>query len=392
MSITVLEKLFKGILVLVWKISVFEEWSRKVDTVERLEEIIGEDEAVKRALSDWHARRKPRPCGLTVHPGIGCDYGCTYCYIPDMGFPFKSRPYGLRGLQLAYAIAFNPYVALGLNGTFLAYGSVTEPFLENVRNRTYEYLEATSSYLGNPTQISTKAYISYGDALKLKAITNGRLSILVTIVTLKHYSKLESNTPNPELRLKTLYNLKKAGFNPVLFLRPIIPGVNDSEVNDIIENAVSYGVRRILVGSLRVTFRIIAKFKALGIPTWEIEKRITRKPMSFKEQVPVKTADIKKKVTKICDRLGVTIYYQACQVCASDFNIPCCLPCSAKYGCCRKPIEYDTDEVKMFLETIGGAKVGKVEDKGYVVEVKGSVPKKITEFLRWVIKKKIVVK
>ncbi|MEM4497864.1 MAG: radical SAM protein, partial [Nitrososphaerota archaeon] len=38
------------------------------------------------ARRDPHARRLPRPCGLTVHTGLGCKFGCLYCYIYDMGF------------------------------------------------------------------------------------------------------------------------------------------------------------------------------------------------------------------------------------------------------------------------------------------------------------------
>ena len=377
---------------MVWKVSVFEEWRRKISTIKKLESEICDKKLVEEAKSDWHSRRRPRPCGLTIHTGVGCDYACSYCYIPDIGFPFKSKPYHLTGLQIAYSIASNPYVALGLNGTFLAYGSVTEPFLKNTANRTYEYLKATTRHLGNPTQISTKAYLTYDNALRLRRLVNGKLSVLVTIITLKHYDKLEGKAPNPELRFQTLYNLKKAGFNPVLFLRPIIPGVNDYEIKDILEKAISYDIDRVLIGSLRVTLRIMSKLKALNIPLREIEKRILRKPKSFNEQVPVKTADIKKKIAKLCEKLGIKIYYQACQVCAEDFNIPCCLPCSIKYGCCKEDINYDVSEVRDFLETIGKGKIRKVVDRKYVLNIEGNVRKEFTLFLRWVLKKKVVVK
>lgn len=377
---------------MVWKVSVFKEWRRKISTIKRLESEICNRKLVEEAKSDWHSRRRPRPCGLTVHTGIGCDYACSYCYIPDMGFPFKSKPYHLTGLQIAYSIALNPYVALGLNGTFLAYGSITEPFLKSTVYKTYEYLEAAARHLGNPMQISTKAYLTYNDVLKLKRLVNGKLSVLVTIITLKHYSKLEEKAPNPELRFQTLYNFKRAGFNPVLFLRPIIPGINDYEVKDILEKAISYGINRVLIGSLRVTFRIMSKLKALNMPLREVEKRILRKPKTFSEQVPVRTADIKEKIAKLCEKLDVKVYYQACQVCAEDFNIPCCLPCSTKYGCCREYINYDVDEVRVFLETVGKGKIRKIVDGKYVLNIKGNIKREFTSFLRWVLKKKIVVK
>ncbi len=106
------------------KIAVREELASKLDRKER-----------KEALDDRHAHREPRPCGLTVHPGRGCTYACIYCYVEDMGMPRRPEPSRLSGLQLAYAIASNPYTLLGKGGTFLAFGSVTEPFLPAIKGR-----------------------------------------------------------------------------------------------------------------------------------------------------------------------------------------------------------------------------------------------------------------
>ncbi len=36
-------------------------------------------EGLERAKRDSHSKRSPIPCGLTVHTGIGCGYGCVYC-------------------------------------------------------------------------------------------------------------------------------------------------------------------------------------------------------------------------------------------------------------------------------------------------------------------------
>jgi len=63
-------------------------WDRKVVVARRLEALIGA-EAAGRARRDHHARRPPRPCGMTIHTGIGCSMGCIYCYVPDMGFMGK---------------------------------------------------------------------------------------------------------------------------------------------------------------------------------------------------------------------------------------------------------------------------------------------------------------
>ena len=143
---------------------LIEEFERKLEVKSRLREMLGTDAGI--AERDGHAHRIPRPCGLTIHTGLGCRFGCVYCYIYDMGFTYKPRPYRLTGLQLAYAVASNPSIALGLNGTPMAFGSITEPFMDETTHRTVEYMEAISNYLENPIQFSTKAHL--GEDLILK--------------------------------------------------------------------------------------------------------------------------------------------------------------------------------------------------------------------------------
>ncbi len=372
------------------KISVFKESERKKSIATKLQETLSSSE-VEEAKNDWHAKRIPRPCGLTVHTGIGCDYACTYCYIPDMGFPFKAKPYPLSGKQLTYAISINPAISLGNYGTFLAFGSVTEPFLNISKNKTFEYLKNAVEYLKNPTQISTKSYLSKEDAFKLKEVVKGKLSILVTIITLKHHKLLEPKAPSPRERFETLENLRKAGFNPVLFFRPIIPGINDLEFESIISEALSYGVNRVLIGSLRISRRTLMKLGSMGLNVSEIEKRIPRKPRG-KEQITVKTYDIKLRLQKVAEKYGVKLYYQACQVCSEDFNVPCWMPCTLKYKCTRGiNVIYDVNEIREFLKT-QGFHVRKIVDKEFSMEIHGNIDKYTESFLRWVFKKKVIVK
>ena len=371
-------------------VSVFKEYEKKLMAIEYLENMLSENELVK-AREDAHAKRIPRPCGLTIHTGIGCDYACSYCYIPDMGFPFKAEPYPLSGKQLAYAVAVNPSVSIGTYGTFLAFGSVTEPFLENTFEKTVQYIGNIVKYLKNPIQISTKSYISLDDALKLRKVSNGKLSFLITIITLRRYKLLEPKAPSPELRFETLYNLRKAGFRPVLFLRPIMPGINDNEIEDIFAKAETYEVERVLIGSFRVTNRILMKLSALHLDTSEIISRLRRKPVGNR-QVPIVIADIKKKVVKLAGKYNIKVYFQACQVCSEDYNVPCWLPCTVKYGCSHGvEVVFDVDEVREFLTTLG-FKVHKIASSTYTMVVHGNVSKHIASFLRWVIKKKVIVK
>jgi len=133
-------------------------YSYKERIRKQVEGLLSERE-IEVARRDPHAKRPPRPCGITIHPGIGCPYACRYCYVYDMGFTQEVKPSQPNGLQLVYALLANKYFIPGARGSYLAIGSVTEPFHPLLKNKTLEYIEAIYRFLGNPTQFSTKQYI-----------------------------------------------------------------------------------------------------------------------------------------------------------------------------------------------------------------------------------------
>lgn len=219
--------------------------------------------SIERAESDHHSKRRPRPCGFTIHTGIGCKYSCTYCYIYDMGFPHKVTPYPLTGEELVLALLLNPYFIPGRDGSLVAFGSVTEPFLPETFPKTIEYLEHVGA-LGNPIQLSTKSSLSSKEAAEVGRVVRGH-NILMTVITLKKYRELEPLAPPPSERFRTCTLLTKYGAAITLFVRPIIPGVTDVEVRNILEEALSHGIRTVVFGGLRITKRILINLEKLGI-------------------------------------------------------------------------------------------------------------------------------
>jgi|GEM_PF-6610422 len=67
-----------------------EAWRAKQRAIKTLEEKLGEGER-REAEQDHHAKRLPRPCGITVHTGVGCSLACAYCYIYDNLWSFARR-------------------------------------------------------------------------------------------------------------------------------------------------------------------------------------------------------------------------------------------------------------------------------------------------------------
>ncbi len=327
------------------------------------------DERERReAESDGHARREPRPCGMTIHTGIGCKFGCVYCYVPDMGFPMKPRPYPLNGLQLVYALLSNPYFVPGPYGTLLAFGSVTEPFMEETVERALEYLEATARYLGNPTQLSTKAYVDESLAKTLRGKADPRMDFLVTIITIKHWRRLEPGAPPPDKRFETIRNLRSVGFHVTLFMRPIIPGVTDSEVPEILKRAKEAGAQGVVPGSLRVTPGIIERLRLAGVDVSPILARLPRKPRSRRDQVTIKESDLKRMVEREAQRLGLRVYPSSCSANIDAHGLACY---ACRWGPCGKPGELPEVEEDAILElgSLIGVEVKKVEISESIVRV-----------------------
>ncbi len=300
-----------------------------------------------RARADHHARRKPRPCGMTIHTGIGCSYGCVYCYIWDMGFPGSPKPYPLSPLGMAYALTVNPYVVPG--HTLAAYGSVTEPFLPETRERAIEYIAAVHKWLRLPSQVSTKAVIDGELALTLKSREPG-ISVLVSAVALGELARrLEPNAPSTEDRLRAAGAASRVGLHVTLFLRPIIPGIPMEEYEALLRYAREQGLERIVLGTLRVTRGIVSRLRAVGV---EIPPSRLPETLHARHQVPVRAGDIKEKLGLMAEDLGFTVYPSACAANIDSHSLRCW---KCPHGPCRgRPRDPGVEQVAAALRALTG--------------------------------------
>ena len=348
------------------KVSLEEILRRKERIRSKLESELNRRE-IKRAERDDHARREPRPCGLTIHPARGCSFGCVYCYVPDMGLGGGVRTNPLSSLELVYALALNPYVLPGKGGTFLAFGSVTEPFLPNVAGRTIEYLRAVREHLGNPTQFSTKAYIG-GELSRVIADADPSVSALVTLVGLEGTERLEPGAPSSELRLESIRNLSDAGIHVALFLRPMIPGLSDADAPELMRRAAESGARGVVLGTLRVTPRILDALASLGIRG--LPERLPMRSRRGRDQITVPMPELKAALRRIAEEAGLRVYPAACSANAEAHGFGCVM---CDMGPCPGPMpDYDLEEFEWALSNLLGVEAKLRRASGFIVaEVKG---------------------
>ncbi len=333
---------------------------------EELRELLGPRRA-RRAESDHHARRRPRHCGMTIHTGVGCSYGCVYCYIWDMGFPGRPRPYPLEPLEMAYALAVNPYVLP--RSTMAAYGSVTEPFLPETRERALGYIGEVYRWLRLPTQVSTKAVVDEGLARELAA-REPRLSVLVSVTAVGEWARrLEPRAPPAEERIAAAGEAARRGLSVALFLRPIIPGVTDVQARRILEMAWDAGIRDLVPGSLRVTPGILSRLEAAGVPRRALEARLPRRPRGPRDQVTLREEDIKARIVAEAREMGFRVHPSACSHNMWSHGTPCH---ACRLGPCGpgRPAPPSPEEVAEAVEALGGS-ARLVEVRYPVIVVRG---------------------
>lgn len=191
---------------------------------------------VIREFDPWKDPLCTCPKKLTFNPYTGCPHACLYCYITSFiprAFecrPKKNLPKRIerdllkvdRNLVISMSNSSDPY-----------------PPVEKKMRLTRSCLELFAKR-GTLIQVITKSDIVARDAdllSKMKSV----VSFTITTLDKSLSSKLEPLAPEPERRLKAMKELSKAGVPVILRLDPVVPFLNDSQVEEIIEAASSSG-------------------------------------------------------------------------------------------------------------------------------------------------------
>ncbi len=188
--------------------------------------------------------------GINVYRG--CEHGCSYCYARptheylgfSAGLDFESvilvkekAPELLR--QELAAPRWRPQV-LGMSG-------VTDPYqpIERQLKLTRRCLEVLTAYR-NPVGIITKNQLVTRDLDLLRSLAEvSAVAVFISVTSLDPKLRLvmEPRTSPPAARLKAIEQLANAGIPVGTLVAPIVPGLTDHEVPNIIAEAVNAGAQ-----------------------------------------------------------------------------------------------------------------------------------------------------
>jgi DNA repair photolyase len=276
----------------------------------------------EQAKGDFHAWRDKCVSILPILSGKDCPFACTYCYIQSMGSAFKDpEPLNLTGPQICYALLENKEFIPGPYGTTLAFGQVSEPFLPQLKQNTLDYFKAIAHFLNNPIQFSSKMYLDPNTVKEIKArIKPKYLNPLITITTIEHAAKLEPHAPTPKKRFESISNLTEAGYKVFLYFRPLIPGVVDYEIEELLIQAQKAGAVGVVTGGLRITLPILNAMKKAGINISEIAQR---SPKIDKKQSYIYTKDLEDKVIRSAKAKKLIALHSTKCAMAYTAKVPC---------------------------------------------------------------------
>lgn len=177
------------------------------------------------------------PFAWSINPYRGCEIGCTYCYARythgffdlDHWEDFERKIFVKREAGEALARRLR---RSSLAGQPIAIGTATDPYQPAERHHgiTRSLLEAFLAAEGLEISLTTKSPLVLRD-LDLLTDLDRRHSITVnlTVTTLdpRLARRLETHAPDPAARMRTVERLAEAGLAVQVFVKPLLPGIND---------------------------------------------------------------------------------------------------------------------------------------------------------------------
>jgi DNA repair photolyase len=192
------------------------------------------------------------PFSQSINPYRGCEHGCIYCYARPSHAYLDLSP----GRDFETEIFYKPnarellraeLAAPGYAVSPIAFGANTDPYqpVERRLQITRGLIELLLE-VKHPLTIVTKSGLILRDLDLLERLAELRLvTVIVSLTTLDHELKrrMEPRTAGPEQRLNVIRALTDRGVPAGVLTAPLIPALNDHELERMLAAAAQAGAR-----------------------------------------------------------------------------------------------------------------------------------------------------
>jgi DNA repair photolyase len=206
----------------------------------------------------------------SINPYRGCEHGCVYCFARPThaylglspGLDFESK---LFAKPNAPELLERELSAPGYVPKIIAIGTNTDPYQpiekrHQIMRRVLEVLERA----GHPVGIVTKSALVVRDLDILSRMAKrnlAKVAISVTTLDAKLARSMEPRASTPARRLEALRRLVEAGVPTSTLVAPIIPALNDAEIERILDAVAATGVRHAGYVLLRLPLEVRDLFR-----------------------------------------------------------------------------------------------------------------------------------
>ena len=197
----------------------------------------------------------------SVNPYRGCFHGCAYCYARPT---HQYLDFG-AGTDFERKIVAKIKAPELLRDAFLKPSWIGEPIVFSGVTDCYQPLEASyqltrrclevCAEFQNPVSIITKGALIRRDIDVLtKLHTTAHVNIYMSIAFAddKMSKLIEPYAPRPSVRFRAMQALHAAGIPVAVGVAPMIPGLNDSQIPEILERAAECGAHSAFMTLLRL--------------------------------------------------------------------------------------------------------------------------------------------
>jgi len=206
----------------------------------------------------------------SINPYRGCEHGCIYCFARPThayqglspGLDFESKLFVKPDAPelLARELSDPKY-----KPRMIAMGTNTDPYqpIEKKWRVTRGILEVLRD-AGHPVGIVTKSALVTRDIDILSEMAKKNLAkVALSITTLdgKLARAMEPRAATPQRRLATIRALANAGIPTAVMVAPIIPAINDSEIERVLDAAAAAGAESAGYVTLRMPLEIKDLFR-----------------------------------------------------------------------------------------------------------------------------------
>jgi DNA repair photolyase len=221
---------------------------------------------------------------VSINPYRGCEHGCIYCYARPThsylnlspGLDFETQIFAKVNAadRLRAALSSPGYEPLSLN-----IGSATDAYqpAERKLGITRAVIGVLSEFRHPFSVITKSAGIERDIDLMAPMAAEGLAAAYVSITTLDGGLAriLEPRASMPERRLRTIERLAQAGIPVGVSVSPVIPFINEPEIERILEAAARAGASRAFSIVLRLPWEVNPLFQQwLGQHFPERAKRV----------------------------------------------------------------------------------------------------------------------